>query len=123
MDTLDSIAKRDLLASPKANPKELREHAEEFMRQERFGDAFEFFRKIGDTKGITRVKDAAVKIADVELLWRIEARAPGIVGKDDWRSCASYAQDAGKLRSAAFAYRRIGDDARAEAAEGKSKAS
>ena len=116
MKPLDSIAKRDLLAATKFQPDEVRAYAQEFLAQERHGDAFEFFRKLGDEEGIRKVKEAALRLGDPELLWRIERADRSAVTRDDWLRCGENAMEMGKFRSAAYAFGHVGDENRLAAA-------
>jgi len=109
MSHLNSIAKRDLLAATRFSPETIRNHADEFFAEGRFGDAFEFFRKIDDRPGVQRVKQAVVELGDPEVLWRIEKAYPKEISKDDWARCGRNAMQAGKFHSAAYVFQRIGD--------------
>ena len=117
MKRLDSLSKRDLLASAKFDPNALREYAEDYFAQERFGEAFEFFQKIGDKEGVRRVKGKAIESADPELLWRIEHADSAAVTREDWTTCGDNAMRLAKHRSAEFVFKRIGDADKLAAAE------
>ena len=117
MKRLDSLTKRDLLAARKFDPAAVREHAERFFSEERYGDAFEFYRKLGDEDRILDVKKAAIDLGDPELLWRIEHHNPARVTREDWLRCGEQAMSLGKYRSAAYVFRRIGETERLAAAE------
>lgn len=111
MKPLNCLAKRDLLAAAKFDADEVREYGREYMEQERYGEAFEFFRKIDDRENISAVKSAVIRIGDSEVLWRIAHRFPELVSQSDWKSCAGYAMSMEKHRSAAFAFAKAGDEA------------
>lgn len=117
MRPLDSLAKRDLLAAKKFDPQQLRAYAEEFFSQERYGDAFEFFRKLQDREGMLRVKQAAMELGDHELLWRIAHAEAALVTRDDWLRCGEKAMARGKFRSALYVFERLGDAERVAAAQ------
>ncbi len=109
MKPLNSLTKRDLLAAKKFDPDDVRAYAEQFFSEERFGDAFEFYRKLGDEEGILKVKKAAIELGDPELLWRVEHYNPARVAREDWLRCGEQAMSLGKHRSAAYVFRRIGE--------------
>jgi len=111
MKPLDSLAKRDLLAAAKFDAEEVRQYAREFLEQEHYGEAFEFFWKIRDDEGIAAVKSAVVRLGDPEVLWRIEHLKPEAVSEEDWGNCARSAMQLEKFRSAAYAFGRAGDEA------------
>jgi len=117
MKPLNSLAKRDLVAAKKFDPDDVREYAEQFFAEERFGDAFEFYRKLGDEEGILKIKKAAIELGDPELLWRVEHYDPVRVAREDWLRCGEQAMRLGKHRSAAFIFRRIGEAERLAEAE------
>jgi hypothetical protein len=117
MKPLNSIAKRDLLAAKKFNPDDVRTYADDFFSQERFGDAFEFYRKLGNEEGILKVKKAAIELGDPEILWRVEHDNPARVAREDWLRCGEQAMSLGKWRGAAYVFRRIGEAARLAEAE------
>ncbi len=117
MKPLNSLAKRDLVAAKKFDPEVVRAYAEQFFSEDRFGDAFEFYRKLGDEEGILKVKKAAVELGDPELLWRVEHYNPARVAREDWLRCGEQAMSQGKHRSAAYIFRRIGEAGRLAEAE------
>ena len=117
MKPLNSLTKRDLLAAKKFNPDDLRDYAEQFFSEDRFGEAFEFYRKLDDEEGILKVKKVAIELGDPEILWRIEHHNPARVAREDWLRCGEQAMSLGKHRSAAYVFRRIGETARLAEAE------
>jgi hypothetical protein len=117
MKPLNSLTKRDLVAARKFDPAAVRAYADQFFSEERYGDAFEFYRKLGDENGILNVKRAAIELGDPELLWRIEHHDASRVTREDWTRCGARAVELGKHRSAAYIFRRIGDAERLAAAE------
>jgi hypothetical protein len=117
MEPINSLTKRDLLAARKFDPKVVRAHAEQFLSEERYGEAFEFYRKLGDENGILNVTRAAVDMGDPELLWRIEHDDASHVTREDWARCGARAMELGKYRSAAYVFQRIGEAERLAAAE------
>jgi len=117
MRPLLSLAKRDLLAASKYDPEKVRAYADQFFSEERYGDALEFYRKLGDREGMLKVKKASMDLGDPELLWRIEHADGTLVGREDWVQCGDRAMALGKHRSAAYIFQRIGDEDRLAAAE------
>jgi hypothetical protein len=117
MKPLNSLTKRDLLAAKKFDPDDVRAFAEQFFSEDRFGDAFEFYRKLDDEDGILKVKKAAIELGDPEILWRIEHHNPTRVAREDWLRCGEQAMSLGKHRSAAYVFRRIGETERLAEAE------
>ena len=117
MKPLNSLTKRDLLAAKKFAPEDVRAYAEQFFSEDRFGDAFEFYRKLDDEEGILKIKKVAIELADPELLWRIEHHNPARVAREDWLRCGEQAMSLGKHRSAAYVFRRIGETGRLADAE------
>ena len=117
MKPLDSLAKRDLLAARKFDADRVRAYAEQYFAEERYGDAFGFYRKLGDEDGIQSVKKIAIDLGDPELLWRIEHSDAKRVTRADWAQCGARAMALGKYRSAAYVFQRIGDAEQLAAAE------
>ena len=117
MKHLDSLTKRDLLAARKFDAASVRAYADQLFSQERYGDAFEFYRKLGDENGILNVKRAALELGDPELLWRIEHNDASRVTREEWARCGARAMELGKYRSAAYIFRRIGEAERLAEAE------
>jgi hypothetical protein len=117
MKQLNSLTKRDLLAAKRYDPDDIRAYAEEYFSQERFGEAFEFYRKIEDKDGIAKVKKAVIYHGDPEVLWRIEHVDASLVTREEWARCGERAMELEKFRSAAYAFQHIGDAERQAAAE------
>ncbi len=117
MKPLTSLAKRDLLAAKKFDPDNVRDYAEQFFSEDRFGEAFEFYRKLDDEEGVLKVKKAAIELGDPEILWRIEHYDSSRVAREDWLRCGEQAMSLGKYRSAAYVFRRLGETARLADAE------
>ncbi len=118
MKPLNSIQKRDLLAAKKYDADEVRAYAEDFFDQERFGDAYEFYRKLGDEEGVRKVKAACISAGEPEVLWRIENTfRRDLVTREDWAACGENAMKTEKFRSAAYAFLKSGDAERRAAAE------
>ena len=97
MKPLNSLTKRDLLAARKFDPDDVRAYAEQFFSEERFGDAFEFYRKLDDEEGILKIKKAAMELGDPELLWRVEHHNPARVTREDWLRCGEQAMSHGQV--------------------------
>jgi hypothetical protein len=106
-----------LLAAKKFDPDSVREYADEFLAQDRFGDAFEFYRKLDDRDGILKVKKSAIEVGDPEVLWRIEHYNSALVSREEWLQCGEQAMKMGKHRSAAYVFRRTGEAERLAEAE------
>ena len=117
MKPLDCLEKRDLLAAKKFDPDIVREYAEEFFNEGLYGDAFAFFRKIEDRKGLERVKRAAVEEGNPEILWRLEHDDRSMIENSDWQACGEAAMRQERFRNAAFAFRKSGDAERQAKAE------
>jgi hypothetical protein len=117
MKPLNSLTKRDLLAAKKFDPEVVRAYAEQYFSEDRFGDAFEFYRKLDDEDGIVKVKKVAIELGDPELLWRIEHHNTARVAREDWLRCGEKAMSLGMYRSAAYVFRRIGEAERLAEAE------
>lgn len=122
MKPLDSIAKRDLLASQKFDPDLVKGYADDFLSQERYGDALAFYIKIRDDAGIRKVKEAAVRLGNPDLLWQVEHEDRDAVTRKDWVACGDHAMRLGKFRSATYVFERIGDPEKLAAAEREFKA-
>lgn len=122
MKPLTSIEKRDLLAARKFDAEVIRAYADEFFARERYGDAFEFYNKLGDAEAVGKLKTVAVERGDPELLWRIEHLDRESVSREDWTRCGENAMRLGKFRSAAYVFERTCDEERLAAVESKFKA-
>ena len=109
LKTLDCIQKRDLLASDKVSPEEIREHAKSFLEDGLLIDAFNFYAKIQDKEGLEACKAAAFETADHGVLWKLVHSGLVEVTDDDWRACAEQAIKIGKHRIAAYIFERLGD--------------
>ncbi len=112
MKQLNSLEKRDLLASRKFDPATILAYAEEYFAHERFGEAFEFYRKIADANGVLKVKREAIRVGDPETLWRIQQYDGAQVAEGDWIACGDNAMQAGKYRSAAYCFERVKQEAK-----------
>ena len=83
MKPLDSIAKRDLLAAEKFDPETVKAYAEAFCTEERYGDALGFYIKIDDSIGIQRVKEAAIRLGNPDILWQVTHNDRNAVSRKD----------------------------------------
>ena len=117
MKPLDSLAKRDLLASQKFDPDLVKGYADDFLSQKRYGDALAFYIKIRDEAGIRKVKEAAVRLGNPDLLWQVEHEDRDAVTRKDWVACGDHAMRLGKFRSAAYVFERISDEEKLAVAE------
>lgn len=121
MKPLDSLAKRDLLAADKFDPETILGYADEFLANGHNGDAFAFFRKLNDEKGVHRVMEAAIADSETDILWLIERYYPEIMTREQWARCGENAMRQEKFRCAAYVFERIRDTARLAEAEKKFK--
>ena len=117
MKPLTVLAKRDLLAAEKFDSDEVLEYANDFFEQELYGDALEFYRKLGDNKGVERVMHKAVETGDAEILWRIARYNKALITLSHWEQCGDQAMRNQKYRDAAFAFKRAGKDEKRARAE------
>ncbi len=65
--TLDCLAKRDFLASPKTSPEKLRAQAEAFLEAGQDYDALQFLVAAGETEKVAGMAQKAVKEGDLFL--------------------------------------------------------
>ena len=108
MKPLDSIAKRDLLAAEKFDPEAVKAYADTFLSEERHGDALAFYIKIEDVADIQKVKEAAIRLGNPDILWQVHNNREAVSQKD-WLACGKNAMRLEKFRSAAFVFERIGE--------------
>ena len=116
MKSLDSIAKRDLLASERFNADDVRAYGDDYYEAGRYGEAFSFYSKAKDVDGVRRVMEASICEGEPDVLWSIERAWPDVVSAEDWNRCGENAMRMGKFRAAAYVFERTGNaDALAEA--------
>ena len=117
LQTPDDFLRIPLLTAEKFDPDEVREYADAFFADALYGDALEFYRKLGNADGIAKVKAAGIESGNPELLWRIEHYFRDDVTKADWTACGDNAARQGKARNAAYAFFKSGDEEKRQAAE------
>ena len=109
MKPLDSIAKRDLLAAEKFDPEAVKAYADAFFSEERYGDALAFYIKIDSSIDIQRVKEAAIRLGNPDILWQVSHSNREAVSRKDWLACGKNAMRLEKFHSAAYVFERIGE--------------
>ncbi|MDP6116494.1 MAG: hypothetical protein QGF00_11700 [Planctomycetota bacterium] len=110
----DSVKKRDILYGDSTDPEELSELGGQYLAEERFWEAVEFYDAAKDDTGIAKVKNAGIEMADSYLLRRLEKMEIGNVTESDWLSLAENALTAEKIRDAIEGFERGGQSERAE---------
>ncbi|MDA1142963.1 MAG: hypothetical protein O3B01_30750 [Planctomycetota bacterium] len=110
----DSVKKRDILYGENTDPAELSDLGRQYLADERFWEAVEFFYRAKDNAGIAEVKNAGIEMADSYLLQRLEKLETGDVTEADWLSLAENALAAEKFRDAIEGFERGGQAERAE---------
>ncbi len=114
----DAIRRREILAGNSKYAKELDGLGKSYLEHGRLADAIDAFERARDFAGLEEVKRLAIE-CDVFLLTRL-AKIEGVaVGPDAWRRAGEGALASGRDRSAALAFARAGDEARAAAAKEK----
>lgn len=101
------LAKRDLLYHPRSSPAALSAVGREFLSQEAFSDALDFFERAQDRDGIAHIKRLALERGDTFLLARLERFDRLSVAEADWKEAARVARAQGMESMAAFAERKI----------------
>jgi len=114
------IRKRDLLFSDAGDSVNLLAHAEGFLETGNTHDAIAFFARAGQTDRLEALKNDAVKQADFPTLYSI-AETGIEISADDWRSAGEAGVKNGKVRYAAEAFRRAGDEETATSLENESE--
>jgi hypothetical protein len=107
------LKKRRLLNDPELRPELCREYGEKFLALGWWQDAFDFFRKGGDSQGLEKIKSHCLETGDAFLLGRLGPQEP-----KTWRQLAEKALDQGKFRFARRAYELAGDADKAEVVDG-----
>jgi len=110
----DSVKKRDILYGDDTDPAELSDLGRQYLAEERFWEAVEFFDRAKDDTGIADVKTAGIELADSYLLRRLEKMEIGDVTEADWLSLAENGLAAEKVRDAIEGFERGGQTDRAE---------
>ena len=108
---LDSLRRRDYLASPKTAMDDLSAYGRRFLEDEDCCEAFHFFERAGDTEGLAECKRLAIEVADHELLWQLAHSRHVQVSDEDWRACSDQAIRMEKFSVAAYILQRLGDTA------------
>jgi hypothetical protein len=96
------LKKRDTLHSEKSAPATLSKIGREFLLQERYSDALDFFEKARDTENIKEIKRIALERGDTFLLARLERFDRTLVSRADWDAAAERARDKGRSSMADF---------------------
>jgi hypothetical protein len=96
------LKKRDTLHSEKSTPAMLSKIGREFLLQERYSDALDFFEKARDTENIKEIKRIALERGDTFLLARLERFDRTLVSRADWDSAAERAGEKGRPSMADF---------------------
>ena len=109
------LKKRDLLHGARTPPATLTSVGREFLEQECYSDALDFFEKARDEEGLAEIKRTALKKGDSFLLARLERFDRTRVGPEDWKQAAEQARKNGMESMAVFAERKLAPPAAAEA--------
>ncbi|MCZ7647684.1 MAG: hypothetical protein M5U26_20915 [Planctomycetota bacterium] len=99
------LRKRDLLWDPRSSPQTLSGVAREFMAQERYSDALDFYQHAKDEQGIAEIKRIALEQGDSFLLSRLSRFDRTLVTEDDWKRVESAAMKRNSPSMAAFAHK------------------
>lgn len=110
------IKKRDLLHSQSSSPGVLSRTGKDFLAQERYSDALDFFEKANDNDGIAEIKKIALASGDTFLLARLDRFNAKWVTLDDWQAAASKAESSGRSSMARFVARKFAPPAGTAAA-------
>ena len=114
MKELTSIQRRDLLAKKDADPATLRGYAEDYFAAESYDYAFEFYDRLQDRDGVTRIKCVAIKNGNGALLMRVADSRSGVVERAEWLEAAENALRLGRRAYAAQAFFQAGQTDRVE---------
>jgi hypothetical protein len=98
------LKKRDMLHADKADAAALARTGREFLAQERFSDALDFFEKAKDHAAIAEIKKVALDRGDTFLLARFDRE---LVTASDWEVAGRKAGEDGRPSMAAYAARKL----------------
>ncbi|TET34172.1 MAG: hypothetical protein E3J72_15105 [Planctomycetota bacterium] len=116
----DPIWKRALLFSDAGDGKDLPALAEGFLESGNMHDAIAFFARAGRTDRLEVLASRAVEQGDFPSLFSIAEAGIEITAKT-WRRCGEAGKKLGKMRYAAEAFRRAGDEKTAKELEDESE--
>jgi len=109
-DTLSCMEKGDLLNKPVASMDALVDWGERYEAMDMDHDATDFYERANDREGLSRLLKKAVESSDVFLFKRLCRLLGRNVSREEWLDLAKRAEDQGKYRFAADAYRQGGDE-------------
>jgi hypothetical protein len=101
------IKKRDLLHSEKTSADTHLRIGREFLAQERYSDALDFFEKSKDIEAIKQIKKIALDHGDTFLLARLDRFDRNLLTREDWDQAARKAESLGRASMANFVARRF----------------
>ncbi|GMV79716.1 MAG: hypothetical protein AMXMBFR7_09000 [Planctomycetota bacterium] len=97
------LKKRDALWNPRASKTELSAHARDFLRQERYSDALDFFQHAQDEQGLAEIKAYALQTGDTFLLGRLYRFDKALVTEADWKQAEVHNEKIGRPSMAELA--------------------
>jgi hypothetical protein len=101
----DFRSKQNLLYSEKVTDETRNACADQFIEEERFGEALEFIEITKDRARLDKVLSEAIARADTFLMARVERIRKEAIPAETWREVAEKAQSLGRIFDA---YRAIG---------------
>lgn len=107
---------RVLLTDPKRSPAELDAIGDQFLAEQRPNLAVMFYERTRTPDRAQRILDLAVKTGDGFLMDWVARVHPDLARPDLWRRVAEAALASKKLSFAVLAFRKAGDETRAEEA-------
>ncbi len=107
---------RVLLTDPKQTPADHDRHGDEFLAEGRASIAVMFYERSRSKDRAQKVLDHAVPLGDTFLVEWVAKTQPDLVNADHWKRTGEAAMAAKKYSFARDAFRKAGDDARAEEA-------
>jgi len=113
-DLPNAERKRRFLHDEKTTDDGLNDLGDEFRRAGRLGEALEAYAKTGDEKRLRSLREHAVAKGEVFVLAQTERLLKDEAAARDWRMAAEQAEADGRLLHARTAFKRAGDEARAE---------
>ncbi len=116
---LTSIEKRDMLALRKVPKEVLIGYGDDYLEQEMLYDAMEFYKSAEHLEGLEHVKRKGVELGNVGALSWLDGYGMIRIEEADWRAAAESAERAGKLAYAELAFRKAGDEERADGISGQ----
>ncbi len=110
---LNSIQKRDALASRKLSKEVLIGYGDDFLEREMVYDAMEFYKAAEHLEGLEMVKLKAIELGNAGALSWLEGYRITAIDEADWRATAENAERADKYAYVELAFRRAGDEEKA----------